>query len=222
MSTQDVKISSAESRSREGLEIDLAWLAGLIDGEGNINCGFFSNQFKRTTGVDQDGTYKVLRIDCIITNTHSAAIEKATRILAGIGIKFRVQLRHRNNKWLPCFTIATTGQKNTTNLLKQVVQYLTVKQETAKQAILVYEYRLTLARAWNNQYRQDQPVLQDDPVLKIMVEQARHLVKYRPNALGYSLVASVPLKLKKPSTTTRSTALSADEARWLFAQQQKV
>lgn len=220
MSTQDVKISEVESRSREGLEIDLAWLAGLIDGEGNINCGFFSNQLKRSTGSKHDGSYQVLRIDCVITNTHADAIEKATKILAEIGVKFRVMLRDRKRGvWQPCFVVAITGQKNSTNLLRAILKHLTVKRETAKQAILVYEYRQTLARAWNNQFRNDQPLLQDDPVLKGMIQQARHLVRHRPNALGFSLVSSVPLKLKKPSTTIRSTALSADEVR---AQLQKI
>lgn len=220
MSTQDVKISEVESRSREGLEVDLAWFAGVIDGEGNINCGFFSNQLKRSTGSDHNGSYQVFRIDCVVANTHADLIEKATKILSDLQIKFKVHLRERHlDKWKPCFALYITGQKNTVKLLNLVLPYLTAKKEIAKQTILAYEHRLTLARAWNNQYKQNNPLVQDDPVLKGMIQQARQLVQFRPNVHDYSLKASTPMRIKKPSTTLRLTALSAEEIRSSITQQ---
>jgi hypothetical protein len=202
-----VKISQIETISRKDIEIDLAWLAGVVDGEGNINVGFFSNQVK---GSGKD--WKVLRIDCIINNTHAIMIEKATRILSELGIFFKVSLRRRDLRWRPCFVINVTGQKNTVKLLKLLLPYLTCKQEVAKQAIWVYEYRDGLSRAGNNQYTRKEKRLQDDPVLLKMVERAKELVRFRPDPLKYSRAASKPIKISKSSESIRLTALNRYEA----------
>jgi hypothetical protein len=188
---------------------DFAWLAGIIDGEGNINVGFYGNGKENGSNGQ---TYKVFRMSVAITNTHADMIEKATQILSELGIFYKVSLRKRNPNERPCFSLFINGQKNTFKLLVKVWPYLTSKKEIATQAIEAYERRLSLIRAGNNQFCQDEPRVQDDAILNAMIDRARELVNWRPNPMSYSLVASQPIIVKKRSTTLRLTALkNADD-----------
>lgn len=148
-STQGVKMEKTESISRKDLEVNLAWLAGFVDGEGNINVGFYKN------GKNHAGNYwKTFRIEVVMSNTHADSIERCTEILKQIGCFFKVDLKiHDKKKWHPCFGIIVQGQKNAIKLLKAIKPYLTCKNETAQQAINAYEYRKNLTlRGPNNQW----------------------------------------------------------------------
>ena len=196
-----------ETISRE----DLAWLAGVIDGEGNVNVGFYGNG--NLPGKEEQD-YKVFRISVGISNTHADIIEKATRILSDMGLFFKVSVRTRaNDNWKPCMYLLVNGQRNATKLLTAVLPYLTAKKEIAIQALAAYERRLSLVRAGNNQYStQQEPRVQDDVVLNAMINRAREIVNWRPEPFKYSMVASQPIMVKKPSTTLRLTALkNADD-----------
>lgn len=188
---------------------DLAWLAGIIDGEGNINVGFYHNGF----GYGKNGQdYKVFRISVGISNTHADMIQRATEILYAMGLFFKVHPRKRAPKLKPCMFILINGQRNASKLLMAILPYLSSKKEIAIQALEAYNRRLLLLRAGNNQYCQKEPRVQDDPVLLAMVARARKLVNWRPNPFDYSMVASRPIVVKKPSTTLRLTALkNADD-----------
>lgn len=213
--TRSVKIPEIETIRREGLEPELAWLAGFIDGEGNVNVGFYGN--------GQEG-YSVFRIGVCVVNTSPEPIRKATEILHRLGVFFKVYLRKRHpEKWSPCFALEINGQRNAYKFIKVVLPYLTCKKEIAQQAIFACEYRWTLTRAGNNQYTKN-PMdrVQDDPILHAMAHRAMELVHYRPDPTAYSMKASEPLRLKKPSETSRLTALSAEQVRLMLNADDKV
>jgi len=196
-------MSEIESIRREDFNTDLAWLAGFIDGEGNINVGFYSNGM---------GDWKVFRISVSMCNTHAYAIKKATEVLKSMDCFFTISIAKKDTKWRPCLSILVQGQKNAYKLLKHILPYLTCKREVAQQAIYAYEYRQTLRRAGNNQFTVDRfDRVQDDKILLAMCERARELVKFRPDVFKYSRLASEPICIKRPSETTRLAALSADD-----------
>ena len=181
---------------------DLAWLAGIIDGEGNINVGFYGNG---------QGDWKVFRISVAIVNTHADMIQRATEILHGLGLFFKVHLRNRNPNERPCFSLVVNGQHNACKLLLATLPWLTCKRELAEQAIAAYSWRKELARGGNNQYESTKPRVQDNEILHTMIGRAKELVAWRPDTTGYSMIASEPIKVKKPSETTRLTAIKADD-----------
>lgn len=195
-----MKIPSSETISREGLMADIAWLAGFFDGEGRIIFGFYANG---------TASWRMLRCDCVIANTHVAAIEKATRIMAELEIKFKVQVTHQGNgKWKPQMRIVTCGQTNSTNFLRVLVPFLTCKKQQAEQVIAACEYRKSLTRAGNNQYTGKREVpIQEDQTLLAMIERAREFLHYRPDPLKYSRVANEPIRLQKPSEAIRSDVI---------------
>jgi len=199
-------MSEIESIRREDLETDLAWLAGFIDGEGNIGVAFHKNDRKNPN-------YRVFRIHVNISNTDVLAIEKVTRILTKIGCFFKVYLRRQNSKkWLPCANVVVQGQRNASKLLRAVEPFLTVKKETARQAIYAADYRNGLRRAFNNQWGRHGKPIYENPVLHVMADRARELVHYRADIRKYSIKASKPIELKKPSETTRLAALNVEDA----------
>lgn len=202
-----VKMSGVGTIRRKDFNLKLAWLAGFIDGEGNINVGFYNNGAYNKEGKG----WKVFRLEVTITNTHADAIKKTTEILTELGCFFKVAMRKRDTMWRPCFAVIVTGQRNAVKLLKAILPYLTCKQELAKQAINAFEYRQTLRRAGNNRYSQKEPRVQDDEILVKMCERAKELVKFRPNPFAYSRVASKPIEVKKSSEAIRFTALKAED-----------
>lgn len=215
MDTQDVKIPQTKTTRREGLEIDLAWLAGIIDGEGNLNVGLFDVQSNKV-----GEPWRVFRLECVIVNTHAFMIEKVTRILAEIGVRFKVQVRDRKRvNWKPAFVITILGQGNTAKLLANIFPYLTAKQEIARQALLAFEYRKSLTRGGNNGFVRNHPRLQDDLVLNKMIERARELVRFRPDPFSYTRIYGQPISVKKPSETIRLTALDETAIRQESSQQ---
>lgn len=209
-----VKTSEIKAIRREDFDSQLAWLAGFIDGEGNINVNFYNNG-----AYSRDGKgWKVFRIEITITNTHADAIEKATKIIAKLGCFFKIDIRKRDTAWRPCFVVIVSGQRNAVKLIRAIEPHLTCKKELAKQAIYAFEYRQTLRKAGNNRFSKKNPRLQDNIVLTTMCNRAKELVKFRPDPFAYTHIASKPIRVKKPSETIRLTALSADDIVRTFKQ----
>jgi len=202
--TSMVTIPEIETISRE----DLAWFAGFIDGEGNINVGLYGN------GQNRIGKYwKTFRAELVVVNTNAWPIQKSTEILHKMKVFFKVSIRKRyNEKHSPSFELKVNGQRSSYKVLSVILPFLTCKKEIAKQAIYALEYRFSLGyKAYNNQYAQDDERVQDNEILHQMIDRARLLVKDKPSPFAFSLIASEPIKIKKPSETIRLTALRADD-----------
>ena len=96
-------------------ETDLAWLAGIWDGEGSIV--LFSNQ-------EKDGTKKIKPV-CVVVNTDISIINEIQRILVGIECNFVIHERKpKNRKHNVCWAVSTSNMLYLKRFLDQVSPYL--------------------------------------------------------------------------------------------------
>ncbi len=120
---------------------DLAWLAGIIDGEGTVSFNKGRSGKNRPTPV------------IMITNTSESLISKSQRILFDFDIDFKILRRKFLDKkwaksyWKPCLTIYVRKLKSVENLLILILPYLACKDEQAK---LVLESLRSVKRTREN------------------------------------------------------------------------
>lgn len=105
--------------TRELTEVEKAWLACAIDGEGSI---FF----------DKEGKYPVV----IVYNTDIKFIEQTSLLM---GKSINSWNKHSNGKntkshWKTCYQVKVSGTK-CIELLEQIYPYLIIKQQKALKAI---------------------------------------------------------------------------------------
>lgn len=107
----------------------LAWLAGILDGEGCL--GVYNNKQKGRK-------YYATRPHIVIVNTDTILIDEAVMILNALGVKYYLALRKRANpKWKRSFTLAVQSKKGAIKLLEAVMPHLIAKRE---QAEIVLQY----------------------------------------------------------------------------------
>jgi hypothetical protein len=116
---------------QQGKTLDLAWLAGFIDGEGTIT--FKVQRGKRLTNLGFIYYYPDIRI----TNTHQATLKTCTDILDANGLAYHVS--HRGavtvKKWAAAWDIEVKGLKRCERWLQVIAPYLRTKQEKAYLAL---------------------------------------------------------------------------------------
>jgi len=114
------------------MEHRIAWLAGLLDGEGCIYMGLSTR--KHTTGF----------IDCKVglEMTHKITVDYAAAIMREIAPDpFRVKVRKRREKRLggdyrkQQYTASASSQQGTLQLLTVLCPYMVTKQTEARLAI---------------------------------------------------------------------------------------
>lgn len=112
-------------------EVDIAWLAGIIDGEGNLHA---------LVQEKQSGPNNRLRFLCPkvrITNTDIRMIKRVSEIYVREGLKFFYALnrvsRYKNKKdtWKDQLEITVGSQHGVAKLLRLVLPYLVNKREYA-------------------------------------------------------------------------------------------
>lgn len=105
-------------------ECNLAWLAGMIDGEGCI--GLY--KYKRT----KVPRHTVVRPCVTIVNSHKDTMLYIAKIYESMGISYswgeRKQLGTRNK---PTYSVAVQGRDGVTVLLEAVLPYLFTKKKQA-------------------------------------------------------------------------------------------
>ena len=138
-------------------EVDLAWLAGIIDGEGNID---FSVQQKQSGENKVPNEYFCPKVR--ITNTDMRMIRKVSEIYVNENIVFFYALnsvkRYKNRKdtWKNQMEITISGHGSIKKLLSLVLPYLVNKQALAKLMIetidwvQVQPYRGRMSRSGSN------------------------------------------------------------------------
>ena len=112
-------------------EVDLAWLAGIIDGEGNLNAVY---------GLRKSGDIKrVYFVPAVrITNTDVRMIKHVSEIYAANGINFFYRInavsRYKNKKptWHDQLEITVGNPGNVAKVLQLVLPYLVSKQRYAE------------------------------------------------------------------------------------------
>jgi hypothetical protein len=111
---------------------DIAWLAGIFDGEGSL-C-FYRCKKRNVIGFN-------------ITNTNLLLLEKARKILSTItGKEFRIYAKKfykprtfKNNKQV--YDIECHNYRHQYRILKTLLPYLTSKKQKAEEGILYLEVR---------------------------------------------------------------------------------
>lgn len=109
--------------NKHATPIDLAYLAGLFDGEGCIaiqKCRFKNGSMSYGVNVK-------------VTNTDSNLIEKIQSIYLSLNINplIRTHYRNQNNSWKDCFDIYLTKRDNIKILLEAILPYLVGKRARA-------------------------------------------------------------------------------------------
>lgn len=132
------KNSRVRSISREG---DLAWLAGIIDGEGNLQA---TVQFKKSGSAGNKLPYFEPKLR--ITNTDVRMIKKVSEIYVREGIQFFYTInavsRYKNRKptWKDQLEISVGVKPEIHKALSLVMPYLVNKQPYAKLMMKAIEW----------------------------------------------------------------------------------
>lgn len=110
-------------------QVDLAWLAGVYDGEGCIWLGW----------VTRDKNYKYLIPHIHLSNTNATLMNAAANVLQRHGIPFHVsvQRRVRKSTHRPLIFVQTNGLKRAEKFLTVLGPYLVGKRP---EAVLLLEY----------------------------------------------------------------------------------
>ncbi len=166
-----------ESISRE---VNRAWLAGILDGEGTMTTWFGAQyQFKHQRC---QGRHLVTR--AAIGNTDALLIQKISEVLVAEGIKFSYSLKHdkRSNR-RPFLSITITGKGNARRLLESTLPYV-AKKARSKAMLEVISHREALADEYGN-HNEKRPhqywrgpvmpeaLLENDPELNRLIDALR-------------------------------------------------
>lgn len=112
-------------------EVDLAWLAGIIDGEGNLQAAV---QVKRCGNTRRPYFEPKLRI----TNTDARMIKKISEIYVREGVVFfysvNIVSRYKNKKphWRDQMEICISSKEGISKMLALVIPYLANKKRYAE------------------------------------------------------------------------------------------
>lgn len=106
------------------LNTDLAWLAGIWDGEGSI--ALFTHK-------EKNGSIKICPTVCVV-NTDISIINKVRKILEELGCNFVLQeTQPKNSRHSIKWTLTTRNQKYIILFLEAVIPYLySIKRQKAE------------------------------------------------------------------------------------------
>lgn len=105
-------------------DTDLAYLAGLFDGEGSINAH-----------LRDDKHCKLLRVNLALTNTNKDVIDWIREVLPGAGM----YVRHKDHpRWKPVYQLQWQSPRSG-QICELLFPYLRIKQEQAFIAIQLCE-----------------------------------------------------------------------------------
>lgn len=120
------KSDSGDNQQATITEVEKAWLAGLIDGEGSIRIDY-------PNGMSHSPSPRI-----VITNTDFAIIEKAKAICQRMGTNPHISLRKRVNPYRDVKDILVLGISKLTIILNSTMPYLTGRK--LNQAKLLYRF----------------------------------------------------------------------------------
>jgi hypothetical protein len=130
---------SSSAANEQGSREKLAWLAGIIDGEGSVN-------IKRISGNDKNGTRFVRAYSpCVhITNTDFPMVQEIALIMEAVGVSYYVNPTTKVPPRLAgrkecrfVMQVTVQGMKTCIKLLDMIIPYLVAKRREAE---LLREY----------------------------------------------------------------------------------
>lgn len=123
-------------------ELDIAWLAGIIDGEGSM--GFSINSGRRPPA----------QIRLTVVNTHPMLIARVSQIFARLDVKFyfvyESGAKERRKDGKPTrdrLRILLTGTGSVRKVLERVLPYLTAKHDQAELLLRYTQWRMARRRS---------------------------------------------------------------------------
>lgn len=163
---------AAESISRK--DVNLAWLGGIIEGEGCIFAGF------RNIQEDNNLTVRVT-----VYNTNPFIIRRITEILMECEVPFYISSPCGPAKSKPGVTVVIGGKGRVKKVLNLVMPHLYAKRRRAQLTIELIDYRESLAgpgkrATWHG------VSLKGDTTIKNYIDAIREEVHNYPSVLGFS------------------------------------
>ncbi len=119
--------SPLKDNQQESPSDSLAWLAGIIEGEGHL--GMYKQHYKNTT--------RYVPRFCVV-NTDVALMDCVAQILKKYSIGFHVHNRQRNERSKPTFEITIQGIKRLAKLLPLIIPYMRGKKLRNAKLLLDY------------------------------------------------------------------------------------
>lgn len=184
--TQERENSDTESISRK--ELQLAWLGGVIEGEGCI-----SVRWGIQTNMKHYGDNR-LRTTICIYNTNMLLMQKVSEILANNGVKFCYVIDNRSNG---CgLDLRIDGKSRTRKLLLLIMPYLVSKKRQAELTLELIDYRESLAiNSRDVGGRFGGLKLRDDVKINNFIDEIAKEKRNKYNAIDFKRVADEALKL---------------------------
>jgi hypothetical protein len=175
---------------------EAAWLAGIIEGEGNLDLNQRCGQ-KRKDG----GTWAWNRPRIIVGNTDARMIMEISRIYDKIGCKFWYSLRNKTvDTHRDCLLIITIGTRNVAKVLEAILPFMISKREQAKILLDYCQWRNRCNA--NNQKGISMAIKTTGRELVPEYTEAIRVLKYDlPNILSLSRKANEVLCVPISSTT---------------------
>lgn len=127
-------------------DTELAWLAGLWDGEGSITI---------FTHVEKNGAKKICPT-LLVVNTDQTIIAEAARLLDEMGTSFAVfERKNPSDKHKDCYQLSTRNMAYIKTVLEAILPYLVGKKPQA-QLVLRYVNKKLTQRETNGRPRYDE------------------------------------------------------------------
>ena len=179
----------------------IAWLAGIIDGEGCIAAVWAAP----TNGMVAPG----LRVLIRIAGCNPLLIARATRILIRCcGVGFCVVTHPRFVGEKPSAEIVIAGKGRVKKLLTLVKPYLTEKLRQAELMIELIAYRQGLAAGQVRGVLGSKPLgLQSNPVVVELVQAIKDAKRNHPSVLEFSRIAGEEFGSQSSETLRRQLRL---------------
>ena len=145
-------------KTQRSLTERLAWLGGIIDGEGCFDTGRaitpHSKQRLRNDGKPWWGEYRFARCGLDITNTDGGIIDECAAIFTELGLPFYLNEKFHPRATRRCFKLTVYGYKRLLRVLPVVLPYLVgAKRRQGEFMLQLCEMRAAKGRnsAWTEE-----------------------------------------------------------------------
>lgn len=154
-------------------QLDLAWLAGIIEGEGSIEVGF-TNHYNEKHQVN----YRHLFYRIKVSNNDPRLIQKASKIFKTLKVTFcyRICKRKDRNYWT--MGLICAGRKSCEKLINAVYPYLYSKIDQADMMLEAIKYREEMGFS----RKPGTPLISEDKKLLGIIEKLKWLKRNHPEA----------------------------------------
>jgi hypothetical protein len=163
--TQNGKNVEVETIRREVIEqeLNLAWLGGLIEGEGCFTASLIPDKLRGINGV---------RPRLVISNSVLPLLEKVKEILESFGVRCHVVFHKRKDRKYFVGNLSITGNNNLLRIVPKLLPYLYSKKEQAELVISIINRKIELSQSTERIKGQS---IANDPLILMWIEKLHAL-----------------------------------------------